>query len=122
MNLRPQRPERVAHRTGVATGVVALVPGVGGGEALCRLARIRPPPARAASFESGESTGVAHVRHGLYRKALPGVAHEAAVNDGLLDPDQGTQLMDQLAGIARQIAVDALDQAIAQGGNPAVIA
>ena len=38
---------------------------------------------------------------------------EAAINDELLDP-----LMDQLAGIARQVAQEALDQAIAQGGDP----
>ena len=43
---------------------------------------------------------------------------EAAVNDGLLDPGQGEQLMDQLARIARQLAVDAIDEAIAQGGDP----
>ena len=43
---------------------------------------------------------------------------EAAVSDGLLDPTQGTDLMDQLAGAARKLAVDALNQAIAQGGDP----
>lgn len=46
---------------------------------------------------------------------------EAAVKDGLLDPTQGTQLMDQFAAIARQFAVDALNQAIAQGGDPTKI-
>ena len=40
---------------------------------------------------------------------------ETAVIDGLLDPAEGIQLMDQLAGIARQLAVAALDEAIAQG-------
>ena len=40
---------------------------------------------------------------------------EAAVEDGLLDPVLGTQLMDQLAGIANQLATGAMDQAIAQG-------
>lgn len=45
---------------------------------------------------------------------------EAAVNEGL-DPAQGTQLMDQLAGTARQLAVEALDQANAQGGDPVKI-
>jgi hypothetical protein len=43
---------------------------------------------------------------------------EAAVAAGLLDPAQGTQLMDELAGVARQLATKALDEAIAQGGNP----
>ena len=46
---------------------------------------------------------------------------EAAVKDGLLDPTQGIQLMDQFAGIAQQIAADALDEAIAQGGDPGEI-
>lgn len=46
---------------------------------------------------------------------------EAAVSDGLLDPVQGTQLMDEFAAIARQLAVDALDQAIASGGDPGPI-
>jgi YVTN family beta-propeller protein len=36
---------------------------------------------------------------------------EAAVKDELLDAEQGMQLMDQLAGIARLLAVDAIDQA-----------
>ena len=46
---------------------------------------------------------------------------EAAVNDGLLDAVQGVQLMDKLAGIARQMAADALDEAIAQSGDPGEI-
>ncbi len=40
-----------------------------------------------------------------------------AVNDEGLDPGEGTQLMDVLAGIARQLAVEAIDEAIAAGGN-----
>ena len=47
---------------------------------------------------------------------------EAAIG---LDPAQDpilTDLMDQLAGLAQQLASDALDQAIAQGGDPTVIA
>ncbi len=47
---------------------------------------------------------------------------EAAVNDGLLDPVEGAQCMDQLAGIARQLAVNALDEAIARAGDVTVIA
>ena len=47
---------------------------------------------------------------------------EVAVNAGLFDPEEGAQLMDQLAGIARQIAADALAQAIDGGGNPTIIA
>lgn len=47
---------------------------------------------------------------------------QAAVDDGLLDPDLGTQLMDQFAGVARQIATDALAQAIDQEGDPVLIA
>ena len=43
---------------------------------------------------------------------------EAAVSDGLLDLEQGRQLMDQLAGIARQLAENALAEAISQGGDP----
>ena len=46
---------------------------------------------------------------------------EAAVNDGLIDFAQGTDLMDQLAGVARQLAADALDFAIDQGGDPSEI-
>ena len=41
----------------------------------------------------------------------------AAVKDGLLDPDLGTQLMDELAGLARGLAVVAINQAIAQGAD-----
>jgi len=47
---------------------------------------------------------------------------EAAVNDGLLDPEEGIQFMDRLAAIARRLAADALDQAIAQKGNTDIIA
>lgn len=46
---------------------------------------------------------------------------ESAVKDGLLAPDQGTQLMNQFTAIARQLASDALDEAIAQDGDPDVI-
>ena len=46
---------------------------------------------------------------------------EATVNDGLLDFAQGSDLMDQLAGVARQLASDALDFAIDQGGDPSEI-
>ena len=46
---------------------------------------------------------------------------EAAVKDGLLNSGEGTQLMDQLAGIARNIAAGAVDQAIAGGGDPSKI-
>ncbi|MCK5604057.1 hypothetical protein KAR91_19375, partial [Candidatus Pacearchaeota archaeon] len=46
---------------------------------------------------------------------------EAAVEDNLLDSEQGTQLMDSFAAIARQIAVnalqDALQDAIHSGGD-----
>lgn len=42
---------------------------------------------------------------------------EAAVNDGLLDPVLGSQLMDQLTEAARVLAVQAIDDAIAQGGD-----
>jgi len=41
---------------------------------------------------------------------------EAAVNEEL-DPGVGTQLMDTLAGIARQLAVNAIDEAVAAGGD-----
>ncbi len=40
-----------------------------------------------------------------------------AVLDEGLDPDQGTELMDKLAGVARQLAVEAIDEAIAAGGD-----
>jgi hypothetical protein len=43
---------------------------------------------------------------------------EAAVNDGLLDPDVGEYLMDQIAEIARQLAYEAIQIAIEQGGDP----
>jgi hypothetical protein len=42
---------------------------------------------------------------------------EAAVKDGLLDAEEGTPLMDDLADIARYLADNALNQAIAQGGD-----
>jgi hypothetical protein len=41
---------------------------------------------------------------------------EAAINEGL-DPYEAEQLMDQLAGIARQMAVAAIDEAIDLGGK-----
>ena len=47
---------------------------------------------------------------------------EAAVNDGLMELGQGTELLDQLAMIARQIAVDALEAALAEGGEADEIA
>jgi tetratricopeptide (TPR) repeat protein len=40
-----------------------------------------------------------------------------AIKKGL-DPAKGTEFMDQLAEIPRQIAVEALNEAIAQGGRP----
>ena len=43
---------------------------------------------------------------------------QEAVDDGLLDAVLGTQLMDEFARVARQLAVDAINQAIAQGGDP----
>jgi len=46
---------------------------------------------------------------------------EAAINDGL-DPLVGAELMDELAGIARQLAVDAIDEAVAAGGDSDKIA
>ena len=47
---------------------------------------------------------------------------EAAVNDELLDPEEGNQLMDDLAGIARQIADEAIYEATDAGGDPDIIA
>ena len=47
---------------------------------------------------------------------------EAAVNDGLLGIAQGTQLLDQLTAVARQMAAEALADAIARGGDPGDIA
>ena len=41
---------------------------------------------------------------------------DAVVEEGL-DPVQGTQLMDKLAGVARQLAVEAIDAAVAAGGD-----
>lgn len=46
---------------------------------------------------------------------------EAAIDEGL-DPVEAEQLMDQLAGIARQLAMAAIDDAIDQGGDPTEIA
>jgi len=42
---------------------------------------------------------------------------EAAVKDGLLEEELGTQLRDLIAAIARQIAADAIQQATTQGGD-----
>ncbi len=47
---------------------------------------------------------------------------EAAVNDGLLGIAQGTQLLDELAAVARQMAAVALADAIDRGGDPGDIA
>ena len=47
---------------------------------------------------------------------------EAAVSDGLLTEAEGAALMDQLAGVARQLAQDAFDQATAcDPSNPDLI-
>ena len=46
---------------------------------------------------------------------------EVAVNLGLLDPSEGTAIMNQLAGVARQLAAQAIADAVAQGGDPVVI-
>ena len=46
---------------------------------------------------------------------------QAAVTFGLLDAALGAELMDRAAELARLLAVDAIDQAIARGGNPLVI-
>ena len=42
---------------------------------------------------------------------------QAAVDDGVLDPALGDLLMDQLAGVAKQIASNAIEQATAGGGD-----
>jgi hypothetical protein len=42
---------------------------------------------------------------------------EAAVRDELLDPVQGAALMNELAGIARDLAVAAIHDAVARGGD-----
>ena len=42
---------------------------------------------------------------------------EAAVKDGYLDADTGTALMDSLVGVARQLALNALNYAIDHGGD-----
>ena len=46
---------------------------------------------------------------------------QAAVDDGLLDETQGEQYMDQLAAIAKQLAVNTIDDAIFRGGDPTKI-
>ncbi len=47
---------------------------------------------------------------------------EAALNDGLYSAEVLNQCMDRLAGIARQLAVSAVDEAIVRGGDPGSIA
>jgi hypothetical protein len=47
---------------------------------------------------------------------------EAAVNDALLAADKGIRLMDLLTNAARQLAADAIDQAIAAGADADKIA
>ena len=47
---------------------------------------------------------------------------EAAVSSGLLDPVEGNQLMDKLTAIGLCVAANAVDQAVAAGGDPIVIA
>jgi parallel beta-helix repeat protein len=42
---------------------------------------------------------------------------EAAVKDGVVDTDEGRELMDRYASIAQQLAVVAINDAIARGGN-----
>ena len=47
---------------------------------------------------------------------------EAVVSDGLLDPGVGADLMDRFAEVARVLAAEAIDAAIAAGGDPGEIA
>ena len=47
---------------------------------------------------------------------------QAVIDAGLLDPELGTLLMDQLSGITRQLALIAINQAIGQAGDPDKIA
>ncbi len=47
---------------------------------------------------------------------------EAAVKDGLLVTAAGNDLMDRFAGVARQLATDALDEANARPSDPTKIA
>jgi Tol biopolymer transport system component len=56
--------------------------------------------------------------------ALEGAAGdiEAAVKDGLLDAGQATPILEQLAAAARLLAVTAIAEANAAGGDPATIA
>ena len=44
---------------------------------------------------------------------------EAAVKDDLIDPETGTDILDDLTGIARQIAVEVIEEAEAQGEDVA---
>jgi len=46
---------------------------------------------------------------------------QATVDDGLLDSVTGNQFMDDLAGAARALAVEAIDDAIARSGDPSKI-
>ena len=43
------------------------------------------------------------------------------MSDGLLDPGQGTAVLNEIAAIARRCATDAIDEATAQGGDPGEI-
>ncbi len=43
---------------------------------------------------------------------------EAAVKDDILTKSEGKKLMDKLACIAKQLAEDAIDQAVANSGDP----
>jgi Subtilase family len=47
---------------------------------------------------------------------------EAAAAEGHLDATQSTRLLDRVTGAARQLALDAIKEATARGGNPAEIA
>jgi hypothetical protein len=47
---------------------------------------------------------------------------EAAAAEGHLDPTQSTRLLDRVTGAARQLAVDAIKEATARGGEQAKIA
>ena len=46
---------------------------------------------------------------------------EAAVKDGLLGAAQGTEIMDEIAGVARQLAESAIEDANTRGGDPVII-
>ena len=75
--------------------------------------------ARTALYESEKMPPDYLAASGNIEGAVGVVA--AAVKDGLLDSEQGDDLMDRFAAVVRLLAEEAINQSVAQGADPTVM-